>query len=202
MSTVDETPTEEPQGASRAAGGCVLLVALAPAGAAVYAVPELGYTVAGVLATVAVGKARTWAAGRRLDVAETEVDEQEPVDIVAVLQQLGHGGEHVRLTQLQEAADLPDTKTVRTLLEEASIPIRPGVRAGGKNGPGVHATDIPPIEAAPSGGCLCRSGATTNANNTAGEGPEKGFRVEHTGQAGITVYDLSETHQRRHTAKA
>ena len=201
MSTVDETPAEEPQGASRVAGGCVLLVALAPAGAAVYTVPELGYTVAGVLATVAVSKARTWAAGRR-DVDDTEVDEQEPVDIVAVLQDLGEGGENVRLTQLQEAAGLPDTKAVRALLEEASIPIRPGVRAGGKNGPGVHATDIPPLEAAPSDGCLCRSDTNANANNDGGEGPEKGFRVEHTGQAGITVYDLSETHQRRHAAKA
>lgn len=202
MSTVDETPAEEPQGASRAACGCVLLVALAPAGAAVYAVPELGYTVAGVLATVAVGKARTWAAGRRRDVDDTEVDEQEPVDIVAVLQDLGEGGEHVRLTQLQEAAGLPDTKAVRALLDEAGIPIRPGVRTPGGNGPGVHATDIPPIEATPSDGCWCRSGANTNANNDGGEGPEKGFRVEHTGQAGITVYDLSETHQCRHTAKA
>lgn len=202
MSTVDETPAEEPQGASRAAGGCVLLVALAPAGAAVYAVPELGYTVAGVLATVAVGKARTWAAGRRRDVVETEVDEQEPVDIVAVLQHLGEGGEHVRLTQLQEAAGLPDTKTVRALLDEAGIPIRPGVRAGGKNGPGVHTDDIPPLEAAPSERCLCRSDTNANTNNDGGEDPEKGFRVEHTGQAGITVYDLSETHQRRHAAKA
>lgn len=167
-----------------------------------YAVPELGYTVAGVLATVAVGKARTWAAGRRRDVVETEVDEQEPVDIVAVLQHLGEGGEHVRLTQLQEAAGLPDTKTVRALLDEAGIPIRPGVRAGGKNGPGVHTDDIPPLEAAPSERCLCRSDTNANTNNDGGEDPEKGFRVEHTGQAGITVYDLSETHQRRHAAKA
>lgn len=202
MTTVDETPVEEPQGASRAAGGCVLLVLLAPAGAAVYAVPELGYTVAGALATVAVAKARTWTAGRRQDVDETEVDEQEPVDIVAVLQALGHGGEHVRLTQLQEAAGLPDTKTVRALLADASIRVRAGVRSGGKNGPGVHATDIPPIDAAPSGGCLCSSDANTNTNNASGEGPRSGFRVEHTGQAGTTVYDLSETHHRRHTAKA
>ncbi|MFD3535221.1 hypothetical protein [Streptomyces sp. NPDC058664] len=197
-----ETPVEEPQGASRAAGGCVLLVALAPAGAAVYAVPELGYTIAGALATVAVGKARSWAAGRRRDVDEGEADEEEPVDIVAVLQDLGHGGEHVRLTQLQEAAGLPDTKTVRALLEAADIPIRTGVRAGGKNGPGVHADDIPREKATPSERCLCRSGANANTNNASGEDPGKGFRVEHTGQAGITVYDLSETHQRRHAAKA
>lgn len=193
---------EEPQGASRAAGGCVLVVVLGAAGGVVYAVPELGYTVAGALAVVAVGKARSWAAGRHRDVDEAEVDEQEPVDIVAALQRLGEGGEHVRLTQLQEAAGLPDTKAVRALLDAADIPIRPGVRAGGKNGPGVHAADIPPLGATPSDGCLCSSDANTNTNNTPGEDPRSGFRVEHTGQAGITVYDLSETHQRRHAAKA
>lgn len=193
---------EEPQGASRAAGGCVLVVVLGAAGGVVYAVPELGYTVAGALAVVAVGKARSWAAGRHRDVDEAEVDEQEHVDIVAALQRLGEGGEHVRLTQLQEAAGLPDTKAVRALLDAADIPIRPGVRAGGKNGPGVHAADIPPLGATPSDGCLCRSGANANTNNTPGEDPRSGFRVEHTGHAGITVYDLSETHQRRHAAKA
>ncbi|MDF2708163.1 MAG: hypothetical protein K0R62_3815, partial [Nonomuraea muscovyensis] len=107
----DETPAEEPQGASRAAGGCVLAIAVGAAGGAVYAVPELGYTVAGVLATVAVGKARTWASRRR-EASETEADEQEPVDILAVLLSLSEGEENVRLTQLQEAAGLPDTKTV------------------------------------------------------------------------------------------
>lgn len=193
---------EEPERSSRAAGGCVLVIGLGALGGAVIAVPELGYTVAGALAVVGVGKARALAAGRRQDADETEVDEQEPVDIVAVLQELGEGGDHVRLTQLQEATGLPDTKAVRALLEEAGIPTRAGVRAGGKNGPGIHADDIPRETATPSECCLCRSGANANANNAPEEGPEKGFRVEHTGQAGITVYDLSETHQRRHAAKA
>jgi hypothetical protein len=186
--TADElTPAEAPEGASRAAGGCALVIGLGMAGGVVVAVPELGYTVAGALAVVAVGKARAWAAGRRQDTDETEADEEEPVDIVAVLQQLGEGGEHVRLTQLQEATGLPDTKTVRALLDEAGIPIRTGVRAGGKNGPGVHATDIPPIGAAPSERCLCRSGANANTNNDGGEGPEKGLRVDHIGHAGTVV---------------
>lgn len=202
MTTVDETPAEQP---SRAAGGCVLLVAIGAAGGVVYAVPELGYSVAGALSVVAVGKVRTWSSRRR-EAAETDSVEQEPVDIVAVLQELGHGGGHVRLTQLQEVAGLPDTKAVRALLDEAGIRIRTGVRSGGKNGPGVHADDIPaplPTSGAPSGTCVCAGhAANTNANNNDGEGPEKGFRVEHTGQAGITVYDLSETHSRRHTAKA
>ncbi|MGW6418830.1 hypothetical protein [Streptomyces sp. NPDC055055] len=208
MTTIEETPetpVEESQGTSRAAGGCVLVIGLGIAGGAVVAVPELGYTVAGALAVVGAGKARTWAAGRRQTYNGEQVvddaDVDEPVDIVAVLQHLGHGGDHVRLTQLQEASGLPDTKAVRALLDEAGIPFRKGVRTPGGNGPGVHADDIPPLDAAPSDGCLCRSGANTNANND-GEGPEKGFRVEHTGQAGITVYDLSETHSRRHATRA
>lgn len=183
---------------SKLAGGCVLVLLLAAGGGAVRAVPELGYTVAGVVATVGFQRARSWAAGRRT-AAEEQPDEAEPVDVVAVLQELGDGGKHVRLTQLQEAAGLPDTKAVRALLDDAEIRVRSGVRAGGKNGPGVHQDDIPPIDATPSDGCLCRSDANTNANKGVGEGPEKGFRVEHTGQAGTTVYDLSETH--RHHAK-
>lgn len=178
---------EEPQGSSRAAGGCVLAIGAGIAGGVVYAVPELGYTVAGALAVVAVGKARTWAAGRRQDADETEPDEEEQVDIVAVLQRLGEGGQHVRLTQLQEAAGLPDTKTVRALLDEAGIPIRTGVRAGGKNGPGVHATDVPREKTTPSERCLCRSDANANANNGDGEGPEKGLRVDAIGHAGAVV---------------
>ena len=89
---------------------------------------------------------------------------------------------------------------------QAGVTIRSGVRAGGKNGPGVHADDIPtplPTSGAPSEACVCAGhAANANANNSGGKGPEKGFRVEHTGQAGVTVYDLSETHSRRHTAKA
>lgn len=193
-----ETPVEEPQGPSRAAGGCVLAIGAGIAGGVVYAVPEVGYFVAGLTITTVVRKARHAWLNRGAD----EEAEAEAVDIVAVLHELSDGSQHVRLTQLQEAAGLPDTKTVRALLDEAGIPIRAGVRAGGKNGPGIHHTAIPRSCDASSEGCWCRSEANTNANNAPGEGPEKGFRVEHTGHAGVTVYDLSETHNRRHTAKA
>ena len=189
---MEAQPATEEQ-PSRAAGVAVLAIAGAAAGGVVYAVPELGYFVAGLMATTAVRKARGWAAGRR----HTADDQAEPVDIVAVLQQLGEGGQHVRLTTLAEAAGLPDTKTVRALLDEAGIRVRAGVRTSGGNGPGVHMADIPALEAAPSGGCLCSSTTNTNTNNDAAEGPEEGFRVETTGQAGVTVYDLAET-KRRH----
>lgn len=196
--TAVEQPVEEPEGPSRAAGGCVLAIAAGAAGGVAYAVPELGYFVAGLTITTVVRKAHhAW-----LNRGASDEDEAEEVDIVAVLHELSDGSQHVRLTQLQEAAGLPDTKAVRALLDEAGIPVRAGVRAGGKNGPGVHHTAIPRVCDASSDGCWCRSDANTNTNNAPGEGPEKGFRVEHTGQAGVTVYDLSETHNRRHTAKA
>lgn len=187
---------EEPASSSRAAGGCVLAIGAGIAGGVVYAVPELGYTVAGALVVVGVGKARTWAAGRRQDAAE-KPEEAEPVDIVAVLLELGEGGQHVRLTQLQETAGLPDTKTVRALLDEADIPIRNGVRAGGKNGPGVHADDIPREKTAPSGRCLCSSDVNANANNDGGEGLGEGLRVVRT-DTSTTYYDPAETQRRHH----
>jgi hypothetical protein len=202
----NQQEAEQPQDAGeqrkeRVAAGCLTAIGVTFAGTLAITVPETAYYTAGLLTAAGVRRARTWASRRR-EASETEEQEAELVDIVATLQQLGEGGEHVRLTQLQEAAGLPDTKAVRALLDEAGIRIRTGVRSGGKNGPGVHATDIPPLEAPPSDGCLCRSDANANTNNDVGEDPEKGFRVEHTGQAGITVYDLSETHQRRHAAKA
>ena len=124
--------------------------------------------------------------------AEEQPQEAEPVDIVAALHQLGEGGQHVRLTQLQDATGLPDTKTVRALLDDAGVPVRAGVRAGGKNGPGVHHDDFPPLDRSPSEGCLCRSGANANANNSAGEGGGEGLRVEAIGQAGTVVHTPAE----------
>ncbi|WP_328962955.1 hypothetical protein [Streptomyces virginiae] len=187
MSTDEQTPAEA-QGDGRVAGGCVLAVALAACGTIAYAVPESAYFVAGLLATRAAHKARALATRFRRPDDESESEE---VDIVAKLQGLAEGGEHVRLTQLQEAAGLPDTKAVRALLDEAGIPIRPGVRAAGRNGPGVHHDDIPALpasaEGAPSGGCLCSSAANTNANNGPAPGPGEGLRVEPIGQSGSVI---------------
>ncbi|MFG2976281.1 hypothetical protein ACGFYY_25275 [Streptomyces sp. NPDC048331] len=186
--TADGQPPTEAQGDGRVAGGCVLAVALAAGGTIAYAVPESAYFVAGLLATRAVHKAKELAARFRRPDGEPESVE---VDIVAALQGLAAGGEHVRLTQLQEAAGLPDTKAVRALLDEAGIPVRTGVRAGGKNGPGVHHDDVPPLSAsivgAPSGGCLCSSAANTNTNNTAPPAPREGLRVEPIGQSGSVI---------------
>ncbi|MET9957051.1 hypothetical protein ABZ135_36625 [Streptomyces sp. NPDC006339] len=192
-----ESAGEQP---SKLAGGCVLAVGAALAGGVVYAVPEVGYTIAGALAAAGVRRARTWAAGRREKAAdEPEVaDVEDTVDILAVLHGLSPGGTaNVRLTQLQDATGLPDTRTVRVLLHEEGIEVRDGVRASGKNGPGVHADDIPRWPCRPSTeGCWCSSDANTNTNNGDEEGPEEGFRVEHIGAAGTVVHDPAETRRR------
>lgn len=208
MSADEPIETEESAGEpageqpSKLAGGCVLAVGLAVAGGVAVAVPETAYYAAGLLTAAGVRRARTWATGRRGESGEEQLDEQEQVDIVAALHELCRGGEHVRLTQLQELTGLPNTKAVRALLDEAGIPIRSGVRAGGKNGPGVHMADIPgrPAEFdAPSGECVCAGhGANANTNNDDEQGPGEGLRVERIGAAGVVYRDPAETH-RRHT---
>lgn len=184
-----EQPAEE-QGSGRVAGGCVLAVGCGIAGCVAYAVPEVAYFVTGLLATAGYRKAHAWVAARRADDGE-QGDEAEPVDIVTALQQLADGGAHVRLTQLQEAVGVPDTKAVRALLDEAGIRVRSGVRAAGRNGPGVHHDDVPPRPGAgsgtPSGGCLCSSAANTNADNGPSRDPGEGLRVEPIGHSGSVV---------------
>ncbi|WKD36520.1 hypothetical protein [Streptomyces xanthophaeus] len=188
--TADEPHPAEEQRDGRVAGGCVLAVALAAGGTIAYAVPESAYFVAGLLATRAAHKAQGLAARFRRPDDEPEPEPVE-VDIVAKLQSLAEGGEHVRLTQLQEATGLPDTGAVRALLDEAGVRVRSGVRAGGKNGPGVHHEDVPPLpgagNGAPSGGCLCSSAANTNANNGPSREPGEGLRVERIGQSGSVI---------------
>jgi hypothetical protein len=202
-----EPPVEEPPEPSKLAGGCVLVVATAAAGSVVYAAPEVGYFVAGLLATGTVRRARGWLDGRRTPAdedEETEEPEPEPVDIAEHLRTLGTGGRHVLLTTLAKEAGLPDTKAVRALLEEAGVRVRGvrGLKADGQegNGPGVHMADIPgaplPDDAPPVGRCLCSSAANANTNNAGGEGPGEGFRVEHIGQAGAVVHDPAEAHRR------
>jgi hypothetical protein len=203
--TEDQQPAAGEQRKERVAAGCLAVIAIGTAGTIAVAVPETGYYVAGLITAAGVQRARTWAAGRRQNADETDADEQEPVDIVAVLQQLSEGGQHVRLTQLQEAAGLPDTKAVRALLDEAGIPVKRGVRTPGGNGPGVHHGDIPaplPESGTPSGGCVCAGhAANANTNNETEEGPEKGLRVQRS-DYGATYYDPAETQRRHHTIKA
>jgi len=202
MTTEPEAqPTEppEPEQLSKAAGGCVAVVLAGAAGGVVYAVPEVGYFVAGLLATGTVRKARSWYADRRAPAAEEQPDDEPAVDIAEHLRTLGTGGHHVLLTRLQQATGLPDTKTVRALLDDAGIRVRAGVRTPHGNGPGVHMADIPGAPL-PDGApllerCLCSSAANANTNNEPEEGPREGFRVEPIGQAGAVVHDPAEAHR-------
>ncbi|THA56116.1 hypothetical protein [Streptomyces sp. A1136] len=183
----------EQDGGGRIAGGCVLAIGLTAAGGVAVAFPDAAYFVTGLLAATAVRKGRAIAVRFR---SRDEQSDAEPVDIVAALQALAADGQHVRLTQLREAAKLPDTKAVRALLDEAGIRIRDGVRAAGKNGPGVHHDDVPPLlgmeKGTPSGRCLCSSNDNTNANNAALSDPREGLHVEAIGQAGAVVRVESE----------
>ncbi|MFC8277203.1 hypothetical protein ACFUJR_32665 [Streptomyces sp. NPDC057271] len=195
MTAEQQEDTAGEQRQQRIAAGCLAVIGASFAGTIAIVVPETAYYTAGLLTAAGVRKARLWFAGRRGDVEAT--DEEQPVDIVAVLQALGDDGGHVLLTRLREAAELPDTKTVRALLDAADIPVRAGVRTPDGNGPGVHQEDIPRESATPSGRCLCRSHANTNANNSGEQGPQKGFRVEAIGQAGAVVHDPADL-QRHH----
>lgn len=191
MTVTEQAPVEGESG-GRVAGGCVLAVGLAAAGGIAVVHPEAAYFVSGLVATAGYRKARGWIDRRR---GETD-EEETPVDILGVLRDLTEGGDNARLTQIQEAARLPTTKAVRLLLEGAGVRIRDGVRGGGKNGPGVHKDDVPPLPApesgTPSGGCLCSSAANTNTNNGASEGARKGLSVEAIGHAGSVIRDPSE----------
>jgi hypothetical protein len=199
-------PQEQPTGEelpepSRLAGGCVVVVLAGAAGGVAYAVPEVGYFVAGLLATATVRKARGWYAGRCRTGDEEQPDDEPAVDIAEHLRTLGTGGHHVLLTRLQQATGLPDTKAVRALLDDAGVRVRAGVRTPHGNGPGVHMADIPgaplPDGAPLSDGCLCSSDANANTNNVGEQRPGEGFRVEPIGQAGTVVHDPAEAHRRQ-----
>lgn len=188
--TTPEEPASGTGQESRVAGGCVLAAALSAAGGVAYTVPEVAYFVTGLLATAAYRRAHGWITVR-LSGGYEGGDVTELVNIVAALQKLAADGGHVRLTQLQEATGLPNTRAVRALLDATGIPVRPGVRAGGRNGPGVHHDDVPPLPdaggGAPSGGCLCSSAANANANNGHPGDDQEGLCVEAIGQAGAVV---------------
>ncbi len=206
MTSTSQLDTEQPetdpgeQRKERAAAGCLLVVAIGVGGAVAYAVPEAAYYAAGLLTAAGVRRARTWTTRRRGDTA-AQPDAEDTVDIVGLLHELSPAGAvNVRLTELQDAASLPDTKPVRALLTEADIPIKE-VRTGGKVGPGVHATSIPRSCGAPSDGCWCAVTSNNNTNNIPEKEPEEGLRVDAIGQAGLVIHDPAETRRRHATTR-
>lgn len=198
--TAEEAPadTEEQHPTSRAAMGCLAVIGASFAGTVVVVVPETAYFTAGLMAAATVRKVRTWAVGRRPGAEESQPEPvEDELDVGEALRRLVGDDRGVLLTRLRDGLGLPDTRTVRNLLDASGIPVRSGVRTSAGNGPGVHRDDIPPTEDAPSERCLRRSDANTNANNDDGEGPEKGLRVAPIGQAGSVITDPTETKRRR-----
>lgn len=195
--TTQEAAGEQP---NKLAGGCALIIGCGIAGCVVYAVPEVGYTVAGLLATSMYRRAQGWVTKRHQKTAE-DSDSEDVVDIVAALHELSPAGAaNVRITQLVESTGLPDRDAVRALLDAGNIPFKE-VRTGGKVGQGVIASAIPRSCGAPPGSCWCAVTSNNNTNNTPEEGPEKGLRVDHIGEAGLIYRDPAETITRHHAIK-
>lgn len=167
-------------------------VALAALAAIVIVFPYVAYFVTGILACRGWQKTRDWIGRRRSDEDDGGELEAEEVDVVEALHYLGRGGRNVLLTELRDETGAADTKVVRALLDEAGVPVRPGVRTPAGNGPGVHARDVPPLSPAesglPGGRCSCSSAANTNTNNAPEPAPGEGLRVEPIGQAGTVIH--------------
>lgn len=190
--SAETEPSEQAADAGESAGMSertarlvLLAVVLLAMWGIVAVLPETAYTVVGVLGTLGVQRARAWREGR----SHTDGEEPPRPDVGAALRRLVGDDRGVLLTRLRDDLGVPDTKTVRALLDEAGVRVRAGVRTAGGNGPGVHADDIPAPPPGADEGCCCRSDANANANNAAGEGAGEGLRVERIGQSGYIIRD-------------
>lgn len=162
--------------------------------------PEVAYVVVGILGTLGWQKGRAWLSGRREE--ESDSAETEQPDIGTALRRLVGDDKGVLLTRLRDDLQLPDTKAVKQLLNEAGVRWRAGVRTGAGNGPAVHQDDIPP---APSPAddchgdrCCCRSDANTNTNSAEPPSREARSRVRRIRSA-KALYDPNDN-IRRHTS--
>lgn len=102
-------------------------------------------------------------------------------DLVRALHTLVGGSSGVLDTALRDHLSYPSTRAVREALAAAGITHRPGVRAAGGNGPGVHRTDFPPLPPLQEGGpgaVVVAGQATNNNTNNSGEGPRKALKVD------------------------
>ncbi|MFJ8626242.1 hypothetical protein ACIRD3_25865 [Kitasatospora sp. NPDC093550] len=120
---------------------------------------------------------------------EPETTVPTPADAHRLTASLTARETSVLLTRLASdlAANHPgweaSTKAVRTLLSEAGIPVRAGVRTPDGNGPGIHHQDVPPLpspsQTAPVPHVVANVGAgqsaNANANNTDEWSTREGF---------------------------
>lgn len=156
--------------------------------------PEVAYVAVGALGTVGWQKLQTRRAGGHTADVDS-ADEVEPPDVAAALRRLVGDDNGVLLTRLRDDLELPDTKVVKQLLDDAGIPWK-AVRTTHGNGPGVHKNDIPPAGPSPvddghGNGCCCRSDDNGNSDNTGTDAPGEGIRVERT-DSGWIIRDLDE----------
>ncbi|KUH38398.1 hypothetical protein ATE80_13090 [Streptomyces kanasensis] len=192
-----EGPGESGGMSERTARYILLGVGALAAWGLVVAFPWVAYVIVGAGLTIGCQRCQAWRAARREaadeapQAAEQTTDVPGP-DVAGALRELAkEGGSGVLLTRLRDYLDATDTKTVKALLDEASIPTRAGVRTPHGSGPGVHRDDIPPAlpadEGAQEGRCSCRSEANANANNAPESDPREGIRVEPIGDTGHLI---------------
>lgn len=190
-----ELAGEPRQMSERTAKAILLVIVMGVMWGIVAAAPWVAYVVVGILGTLGWQKVRGWINRRQRSDDEDAGDEQEPdsLDVLIALQFLGRGGANVLLTELRKELGVADTKAVKALLDEKGVRWREGVRTPAGNGPGVHRDDIPPLS--PVGGdpvegvVVAGEDANANANNTDGEEPEEGIRVQRIGSDGYIVYE-------------
>ncbi|MFM9595737.1 hypothetical protein ACKI1J_24245 [Streptomyces scabiei] len=200
-----EQPTEagEPsERAERIAKAVLVAVALLAAWGLVAAMPEIAYVVTGILICLGWQKARARLTRRDDDDEAGQEPEEDrgpdPLDAVIALHALSRGNS-VLLTALRAELELPDTKAVKALLDEAGVTWK-AVRTPTGNGPGVHKDDIPPMVSPAvdphDERCCCRSDDNNNADSATGDAPQKGTRVEAIGDGGRRVSEVAD-----HTCK-
>ncbi|MGC0418360.1 hypothetical protein [Embleya sp. AB8] len=122
---------------------------------------------------------------------ETPVEAPPAPHPMTLLEALNHPrrrGRGVLLTALRDDLQLPHTRQVKQALDEAGIRWRAGVRTAAGSGPGVHASDVPPLPSpqglpqSPTRDALVQVSAPTananNAANTTANSPGEELRAE------------------------
>lgn len=147
-------------------------------------------------AVVAWCVAALWTAPSQADEPiEDEPDDLDPDDVTDLVRDLIGNEKGVLLTALCAPLRAADTRAVREVLAEAGIPVRPGVRTPGGNGPGVHRDDVPPLaplpQADPVDVVVAGESANANTNNS--------LRVE--SREGMTIINDPADRHRAHSLK-
>lgn len=103
--------------------------------------------------------------------------------VVRALHELVEGGSGVLHTTLARRLQLPHTRAVKAVLDEAEIAYRPGVRSVEGNGPGVHRDDFPPLppaREAPQGAGVVAGKEPTPTPTTPPTAPGEGLGAHST----------------------